>query len=158
MSLGRRIVRKNQVLIQYVLFDLVVHRVADDQGVMQPECCEPFFRWIAPSPEAVAGAKELRGLFWSDSPLFGRRLRIGIIWLGLLIALGNARTGGRRLRGMARGLFVFSGRGPRGRRGTVGLLCHGSSSPTCERGFRASLDEFVKRPAGRSPRTSGLET
>jgi hypothetical protein len=136
MSLGRRLVRKNQILIQYVLLDLFVDWVADDERIVQPERREPFFRWIAPSLEPVACAEELRGLGWVDSPLF----LLGL-WFGLgpelLIALGDARTGGRRLRGMALLLGRLVGgrrRGPSGRRWTLWLLCHGLS-PVGREGF-----------------------
>jgi hypothetical protein len=122
MSLGRRIVRENQILIQHLLLDLVIDRVADHQSVVQSERREPFVRWIAPSLEAVTSAEERTGLGRIDSSLF-------LLWLwfrlGLLIALGNARTGGRRLRGMARGRFSGGRRGPTGRRRTLGRLGHG---------------------------------
>src|SRR5580658_4562561 len=103
MSLGRRIVRENEVLLQDLFLDVLGDWVADDERIVQPERREPVFRWIAPFLEAVARAEELQGLVRIDSPLLGRRFGVGIVGLGLKIALGDARAGRRRLRGMARG-------------------------------------------------------
>jgi hypothetical protein len=83
---------------------------------MQPERCEPFLRGIAPSLEAVTSAEERSGLGRIDSSLFLLGLGLGP---GLLIALGNAGTGGRRLRRVARGRFSGGRRGPTGRRRTL---------------------------------------
>jgi hypothetical protein len=138
MSLGRRIVRQDQILIQYMLFGLVIDWVADDQSIVQSERREPFVRGIAPSLQAVTGAEELRGLFWSDGPLFNL---LGLGLLVLLIALGDAGTGGRGLRRMARGR-----RGPRGRRWTLWSMCHGVPRLLAGEDFAHRLGDSSRDP------------
>jgi hypothetical protein len=127
----RKIIRENEILLHDALLDLFIDGIAQDHYAVHPRCRDPFLRRVARFLQLVAGAEELKGFLLFEN-LLRRRLVLGFR-VRLLITLGDARTGGGRLRRVPFWLGVallLLGRTLTLtlRRWAVGSLCHGVSS------------------------------